>query len=265
MHAYVAGVSVWGPGLPGWAASRAILAGEQPWQETPLATPVPAILSPTERRRTGPMVRLALAAAAEASTMAGFAPGGVRSVFGTGNGDSTVVHAILSELCGAEPMVSPTQFHNSVHNAAAGYWSIGTSSVEPASCVGGHDATFAATLMMAMAEIAAEQVPLLLCVYDLPMPAALNLKRPIAMPFGVALALRPAHAPGSLACLDARYTASPADPATTTPRQPWLQALTHGNPAARALRLMEALACHRADQGALAYLDGRLDVALTPC
>jgi len=45
-------------------------------------------------------------------------------VFATANGEINTIGAILPALLAAEPQVSPTLFHNSVHNAAPGYWSI---------------------------------------------------------------------------------------------------------------------------------------------
>ncbi len=106
--------------------------------------PPPAILSATERRRTGPVARLALAVATEAAAASGLPPPSLRPVFGSGNGDAITVGAILDALSRPDGFVSPTQFHNSVHNAAAGYWSIGTGSGRPATCLGCHDWTFGA-------------------------------------------------------------------------------------------------------------------------
>lgn len=45
-------------------------------------------------------------------------------VFATANGEINTIGAILPALLDAEPQVSPTLFHNSVHNAAPGYWAI---------------------------------------------------------------------------------------------------------------------------------------------
>ena len=187
----VVGVGVLGPGLAGWAASRAVLAGEAAWQPGEVVLPPPAILPATERRRAGPVARLALAVASEAAEASGLPPGSLRPVFGSGNGDSITVSAILDALAQPDGFVSPTQFHNSVHNAAAGYWSIGTGSGRPATCLGCHDWTFAASLMKAVAECAAEREPVLLCVYDVPMPAPLDAKRPTDCVFGAAFVLAP--------------------------------------------------------------------------
>jgi 3-oxoacyl-(acyl-carrier-protein) synthase len=157
MRAAIAGVAVWGPGLPDWPAGRP-------------AVPVPDFLSPTERRRAGVAVRVALAVAQQAAAMAGLAPADLRSLFATANGDGALVHGILETLATpgrpAGHPLSPTQFHNSVHNAAAGYWTIGHGATRPASCLGCHDASFATALLKAVAEVAVEAEPVLLCVYD---------------------------------------------------------------------------------------------------
>ena len=135
----VLGVSVWGPGLEGWGASRAVLAGHADYVRRDVAAPAPTMLAATERRRTGPVVRLALEVAREAAASSGLDAAGLRSVFASSNGDGVVVGGILDAMARAAPgerVVSPTQFHNSVHNAAAGYWSIAMGSRAPATCVG---------------------------------------------------------------------------------------------------------------------------------
>lgn len=263
----VAGVALRGPGLEGWEAARPVLSGEAAYEARELVLPPPAVLAPTERRRTGPVVRLALLVAQEASAMAGVPPGSLRCVFGSSNGDGVVVCAILEALAAegdpAGGYVSPTQFHNSVHNAAAGYWSIGTGSAQPATVLGCHDSTFAASLLKAAAEVHAEGEPVLLCLYDVPIPEPLGRLRPTGAPFGAGLVLAPPGA-GGLCRLRVGYDPAPPDPGAGLPRDPALHALARGNPAARALRLLEALARGGAQEVQAPYLDGRLSVAVLP-
>ena len=140
----IGGIGVWGPGLEGWEASRLVMAGSAPWLRAPSPPPPPTILSPTERRRSGLVVRLALAVATEAAANSGLQAASLRAVFASAHGDGHVVGQILETLSGTEQLVSPTQFHNSVHNAAAGYWSIGTGSDRPAACLGAYQASCAA-------------------------------------------------------------------------------------------------------------------------
>ncbi len=259
MQAVVAGVAVLGPGLPGWDAAHAVLAGREPFQPGEVVLPPPGILSPTERRRTGPVVRLALAVATAAAEHSGLDPASLRPVFGTSNGDSPTVTAILDAITRADGLVSPTQFHNSVHNAAAGYWSIGTGSNRPATCLGCHDWTFAAALMKAVAECQAEAAPVLLCVYDVPMPLPIHDQRPTEHLFGAALVLAP-DGPGLR--LDITWCADPAG--HPEPLMETLRPLAAANPAARALRLLEGLARGVPDHFTAALLDGHLVVGIRP-
>jgi len=267
LAAGIIGVSVWGPGLEGWAASQPILAGAVPYVPRASPSPVPAILPATERRRTGPVVRLALATAHEAALSSGLPPGSLRSVFGSSNGDGVVVGGILEELAAApgnERVVSPTAFHNSVHNAAAGYWSIATAGQQPATCLGAHDWTWAAALLKAVADVAADGEPVLLCCYDHPLPAPLAALRPTASAFGVGLVLAPRGTGSPIAVIRVGYGGVPPKPGAWAPRNPALHALAAGNAAAQSLRLLETLALGTADRHAVAYLDGRLDIELDP-
>ncbi|MCW8086854.1 beta-ketoacyl synthase chain length factor [Sabulicella glaciei] len=258
----VHGLSVWGPGLSGWAASEAVLAGTVPWSEAECAVPAPALLSPTERRRAGATTRLALAAASEA-TEAEPDRAALETVFSSANGDGAVVGALMEALQGEEVALSPTQFHNSVHNAAAGYWHIAVGSTRPSLSLGGHDAAFGAGLLAAAATALVRGGPVLLCAYDVPMPAPLHGARPTAFPFAAALVLRPAEAPGARAVLE--LDPRPGTVPEAVPADA-LAALETGNPAARALPLLRALAARReASLRLAAGPESHLELRCLPC
>ncbi|MBW4089731.1 MAG: beta-ketoacyl synthase chain length factor [Proteobacteria bacterium] len=287
IRAAIGGVGVWGPGLAGWPAARAVLAGTAPWQPDEGLPPAPALLAPAERRRAGAATRLALAVAAEACAGAGVAAGSLPGVFATSNGDGVVVGALLETLASDAPQVSPTQFHNSVHNAAAGYWTIATASRAPVTCLSGHDGSFAAGLLRATAEVCSTGGPVLLVVYDLPVPPPMMALRGTRFAFATALVLVPAAAvapgagemegPGTkgagtegagvarLAGFGLDFVAAPVEAGRELPRRSELHDLAGANPAARSLRLLEALAAGRAERISLALFDGQVDVALDPC
>lgn len=239
-----------------------MLAGAEPWTMADVAPPAPALLAATERRRTSASVRFALAAATEATAMEADRAA-LETVFASGNGDGAVVVAILDAIHEPEVAVSPTQFHNSVHNAAAGYWHIAVGSTAPSVSVGGHDAAFASGLLAAMTSVAARGAPVLLCAYDTPMPPPLAAVRPTDFSFATGFVLRPARGAASRAALDLRYVASAA-PAPMPGDA--LDALAVGNPAARALPLLRALA---RDSAALLHFalpgDAHLELRVTPC
>ncbi len=278
----VLGVSVLGPGLPGWAESVPILTGVRDWTYAVPNPPPPALLPANERRRAGIVVRLAMAVAEEAVAMAGVPRDKPRGVFASSCGDGVVLHAILSAMTASDGQISPTQFHNSVHNAVAANWTIGTGSTRPATSIGMHDDTFAAGLLKAAAETSHEGEPLLFCAYDAPLPEPLHAKRPIAFPFAVALVIapsgrrsgappnRPDNAPPPIARLTVSYAAGPSEPSGLLPAAGWLpaaagpRALATGNPAARGLRLLEALAGRTSDRFSLPLSGGRVNVMVTP-
>jgi beta-ketoacyl synthase-like protein len=264
MEAFIQGVAVWGTGLHGWPESQSVLAGVREYAASDATPPASTLLSATERRRTGRAARLALIIGQHASEMAGIAPGSIPSIFATSNGDGAVVHAILEALAADQP-VSPTQFHNSVHNTAAGYWSIATGSQQATTCVACHDATAAVALLNAMAEIHTQRRPVLLCIYDVPLPEPMHARHPTHGSFGTGMVLAPEAAPTTLARLTISYEGPPATPGSDLPRLVALHELVRGNPAARALRLLEALACGTEDEFLMTLLDGRLKVRVTPC
>jgi hypothetical protein len=253
---HVGGLALLGPGLPGWSASQPVLSGAQPWADAPLTIPPPAMLAPTERRRTSLVVRLALAAAAEAVEASGMAPDALETVFASSNGDGAVVGAILDTLATPGGEVSPTQFHNSVHNAAAGYWGIGAHSTRPSISVGCHRDSFPLGLLHA----ALRRGPVLFCAYDAPLPEPLAPLQPTDFPFAMACVLTPAPTAATVAKLTFRYAAEAAVPEASC----W-QALEDGNPAARSLPLLAALARRLPATVVFPLLDGaRLDIEVTP-
>jgi hypothetical protein len=261
LFCHVGGLAVLGPGLPGWAEAEPVLAGRSAWQDAPAAVPAPAMLAPTERRRTSLVVRLALAAAAAAVEASGMAPDALETVFASSNGDGAVVGAILDSLAAPDGEVSPTQFHNSVHNAAAGYWGIGAHSTRPSISIGCHQDSFALGLLQAAAQVAARGVPVLFCAYDAPMSGPLAMVQPVAFPFAMACVLTPEPTSATRAKLGLRHLPGSLP---TTP-SPW-DSLAQGNPAARSLPFLAALAAHDAARLVLPLLDdARLEIEVIPC
>jgi Beta-ketoacyl synthase, N-terminal domain len=223
---------------------------------------MPSILPSNERRRVGAAVRLALTVAQQAHEMADLAPGSIGSIFATSNGNSAVMHAMLQTLAADEP-VSPTQFHNSVHNAAAGYWSIATGSRQAASCLAGHDSTAAAALLKGLASVQTTRQPQLLCIYDTPMPPPLGAKRPIAGAFGVGLILGPEPKETALARISVRYQPG-VIVERCTPILMELDTLVRGNPAALLLPLLEALARNIPANFSLALVESSVQIEVEP-
>ena len=264
IRVYVEGVGLAGPGLPGWQVSRAVLAGLAPYVSSPIVVAAPPGLPPAEGRRTGAPVRLALEVAREAFADAGRDAALTATVFSSSSGDGDNVHVILEILASHDRGVSPTRFHNSVHNAAAGYWSIAARSHEPSTSLCGYDASFAAGLLEAATQVAVEHRAVALVAYDHPYPQPLHAKRPLGASFAVALMLTPERVAQASAALDIEITR--ASGRVTRVEDTALESLRTSVPAARALPLLEALARSRSETVDVEYVaDARLAIGVTPC
>jgi hypothetical protein len=236
----ILGIGLLGPGLPGWAAGRALLAGQAAWAGAPTPVPAPARLPPTERRRAGLIIKCAIAVADEACAGAGVDPGTLATVFTSSSGDPANCHALCEALAAPEPFVSPTRFTNSVHNASAGYWHIATASRAPSTSLCAFDASLGAGLLEAASQCALGGRPVLLVAVDTPYPEPLHSVRPLPDAFATALVLAPAGADAAVARLALALEPEPATP--TTLAHAGLEALRAAIPAARALPLLEAVA-----------------------
>ncbi|MEX0693022.1 MAG: beta-ketoacyl synthase chain length factor [Rhodospirillales bacterium] len=237
MKVRIAGVTVTGPGLPDWQTARAVFSGQQPWVDTPTSIGVPSVLSPRELRRASPLVRLALNAAEAACADAGMKGDIPVCIFASALGDGDTANAILNALCEPEKLVSPTHFHNSVHNVAVGYWSQGVQSHTASTSLAAGDATFGAGLLKAMMTVTRDHCPALLVAVDHPFPAPLNTRRPLAAAFATGFVFVPDDGVrGPTVSLT-----SGAEGAATAPRLAALHRIWHGCPAARALPILEGL------------------------
>jgi hypothetical protein len=152
-------------------------------------------------------------------------------VFVSSDGDGDIVHRLCSALATSTAEVSPTDFHNSVHNAATGYWSIGAHSRAPSTALCAYDNSFGAGLLEAACQIETEKRPVLLVAVDLPYPPPLAAHRPVRHGCASALALEPGR--GLEISLESN--------GSTTPLPPGFENF-EGNAAAACLPLLAALA-----------------------
>jgi hypothetical protein len=264
MQVLVESVGLRGNGLNGWPASRPVLTGGAPYVPGELLLPPSDLLPAAERRRTGLPVKLALSAGLDALARSTRPPDTLACVFTSSGGDGQVIHQICEALAGAERYVSPTRFHNSVHNAPAGYWSIALRSRAPSTSLCCFDWSFAAGLLEACAYCTTEAEPVLLISYDLPYPEPLHAVRPITGTLGAALLLAPQATSASFARVDVQ--AGQGARAATRMDDTALELLRIGNPTGRALPLLRALAGPTAATLVLDYLNGSVvTLAVSPC
>jgi len=240
LHLSLRGIGVWTPGWPDWPSLRARLRGEAVPQAVPPARPAATLLPAAERRRAPDTVLLAAQAAAEACAMAGCDAAELPSVFASSQGDVAITDAMCDTLARAPQELSPTKFHNSVHNAPAGYWTIATHCHRPSTALSAREHTVGAGLLEVALQCLDGNTPVLLACYDSDARGtALAQVVPHTCGFAAAFVLAPGGA-GSAARLVLRRAA--AGSAAT----PWpaatLPAALASNPSAAALVLLQALA-----------------------
>jgi hypothetical protein len=240
MEIFIEGIGLLGPGLESWVAGRSILAGGTAYESNPVILPASPLLAANERRRTVATVKLALRIGAEAFENARRDPRQTATVFTSSGGDGETIHAILEALAVAEREVSPTRFHNSVHNAPSGYWTIATQTHEPTTSLCAHDESFSAGLLDAAAQASVDRRAVALIAYDLPYPEPLNTYRPIASTFGVAFVISPTPTAAAFIRLAIERASGPVTPTAMDNRE--LENLRQNNPAARSLPLLVAMA-----------------------
>ena len=206
----IEGIGFWASGLPGWDAARAFLASGQQPAASP-RKPAPELLPPNERRRAPDTVALAIEVAMAACRDAGAEPAALPSVFASTHGDLAITDYMCATLASAPRTVSPTKFHNSVHNAAAGYWTIGIGCHAPATAISAYRASFAQGLLEAAVQLADGAPRVLLVAYD---AQATGPLRPISRSEGLlggALVLAAGGAGDARLALEAGDAPAPED------------------------------------------------------
>ncbi|WP_435103370.1 beta-ketoacyl synthase chain length factor [Arhodomonas sp. AD133] len=236
MTVHVAGVGVAMPGLEGWEAAAAALRGDRVWSPAAVQAPRASVLPRTEARRATGIVHLAVRAADEALPVAQAGDDELASVFASAEGDMATLEHICRSLAAPEPWVSPHRFHNSVHNAPAGYWSIAARCHGSSTSLSAGDTTAAAGLLEALGLVLADgHERCLLVVYDEAASPALTTVRANRVPFAAALLL----------CGDGdgpRLSVSQVDAAPSGCRVAAFDALRESSAAAGILPLLACLA-----------------------
>ena len=257
---YVEAVGLAAPGLPDWASAQPVLRGEAPYAAAELPAYSPERLPPNERRRATASVRLAFRACDDALKGAVRPASELATVFASSDGDLEIVHRINNGLVQPARIVSPTDFHNSVHNAPAGYWGIAVGSKRPSSSLAAHDGSVAAGLLEAAALVTEDGYDTLFAAYDVKAPAALMSQRTVTQPFGFALVLASAKTARSAG----QIVLAPEAGAESVMADAGLEGLRRANPVARALPLLALIARRVAGTAVLPAPGGGLNVSYAP-
>lgn len=259
MRIAVDAVGVLAPGLPDWQAATALLTRQRPYCAAPLESPQPACLAPAEQRRSSPTVRLAIAVAEQALRQTALAAEDMAMVFSSYEAAGLITHQLCEVLAGSRE-VSPTQFHNSVHNAPSGYYSIAMNARRAASSVCRGEWSFAAGLLNAVAQVVADNLPVMYVCYDSPLPPPVSYAMPVLESTAIALVLTSDNSATAFARWDVAIVPRRSDAVWLD----WIPALWHANACARGFAALETLAN---PESAIARLplSPELDLQLARC
>jgi Beta-ketoacyl synthase, N-terminal domain len=251
IRTFVDGIGLLGPGLAGWEAAEPVLGGRARYAPADMPRPTTDLLPPAERRRCGETARLALSVGMAALRSSATMPENLATVFTSSSGNGEVVHQICESLAAPEREVSPTRFHNSVHNAPAGYWSIATGARPPSTSLCAYHGSFAAGLLEAALQAHCERRRVLLIAYELPHPFPLSAVSPVTAPFGAAMLVAPTATATSLGALTLEVIAAQEESPMPDVA---LERLRAGNSAARALPVLAAIARRGRSRVSVPYL-----------
>jgi len=235
LRVYVEGVGLWSPQLADFAALQGLLAGATP--APPPGRPAAATLPPNERRRAPESVLLAVEVAGQAVAMSGRDAATLACVFASSHGDQPITDYMCATLAQVPAELSPIRFHNSVHNAAVGYWTIATDCHAPSTAVAAQRASFGAGLLEATSQVLTEQRAVLLVCSDTAGSGPLGEVTGCHQPFGCALVLAPRRSSATLARLDLQLTPPQPDTPLDEPLAGWRD----DNPSAAGLPLLALL------------------------
>ncbi len=235
LRLYVEGIGVWSPQLADFAALGRLLDGAPlaPSAARPGASMLPA----NERRRASQSVLLAVEVAQQAVAMSGLDAATLPCVFASADGDQATTDYMCATLARAPTELSPTRFHNSVHNAPVGYWTIAVGCNAPSNAVASHRASFGAGLLEAACQALDEQRAVLLVCADAGGTGPLLEVTGCSESFGCALVLAPHASDRSLARLDLQLGGRQPETPLDEPLASWRS----GNASAVSLPLLSLL------------------------
>lgn len=133
-----------------------------------------SLLPAAIRRRTSLATRIAVTAAATACRSAEIGPAGLPSVFASVGGEVQIIDHLCRALSDPSARISPTQFHNSVHNTTSAYWSIVSGCHESTTAIAAAYDTFAIGLLETWSQARFRDGPILFVCYDEEWPQYLS-------------------------------------------------------------------------------------------
>ena len=158
-------------------------------------------------------------------------------------GDTDITDYMCRKLTQPDKLLSPTKFHNSVHNAPSGYWSISAGNRAPSTFVGGYLESFGAGLLEATSQAQAVGSPVLLVAYDIQDHPPFSGVTEIGESLACALVVAPQESTNGVGGLHVVADITPTHGAVpaSLPGSPALAELAAANPIGIGLALLEQI------------------------
>jgi len=244
---YLTGIAIWSPG---YRDARAFASGAF---DPSVDDCTPPWVPPRLLRGTSRLTRMLGEVAARACAHGGADPRTVATIYASAYGELETMVRLLDNIFAGDGQLSPMRFKNSVHNAAAGLGSIGTSNRHFSTALAAGDRSFEAAMIEAWAllrEIGGEVV---IALADDRFPPPLDARWECkALAVGIALAAeRPDR--GAIAVLDDLRAESAPVPLPTQFLDRAVDPPLAANGAAHALPLLEAAIRREERRVALAF------------
>ena len=153
----------------GWCFEDQDIAAAQGFEACEINASILALML---RRRTSTATKMAITALDRACNEADMGTD-LPVIFTSSVGEMAVTDSLCKAIAESRLPISPTQFHNSVHNTAAGYWSLTVNSMAPMQSMAGMEDSFAMGLLEAYCQLQSGVECLLLVSYDEAMPTEL--------------------------------------------------------------------------------------------
>jgi hypothetical protein len=192
-----------------------------------------------ERRRTTLLIKLALNTA-KTLLIDNNIKKATQLVFASSDSDMEITHKLCQSLAQEDKVISPTQFHNSVHNAPAGYFTIAKNIHTNATSISSGNETFGVGLLEAIVQTISEKMQTLLVAYDMKAPEPLNQKRNFKYSVGIGLKLSLKKEPDNIGNIQFEIVSFESKKKNFCQNES-LEKVRYGNPIGEGLPLLEAL------------------------
>jgi hypothetical protein len=177
---FVRGIGLW---TPGFSNPEAWCRGQSDSEVTKADAP---ILEGPLRRRASALTRISVDVFGQATRAAGVDIHSIPTIWATAHGEHATAIKLLEMMIRGEGKVSPTQFHNSVHNTPSAYASISCGNASASSTLTGGPELVSSALLEAFCHLDTGTQEIVVVLGDEPLHAPFDradMPAPLAVAF----------------------------------------------------------------------------------